>query len=885
MNALSRLSLPVWNRLTFSRRLLITASLALVVAGMVMLYTSTARDALEARQNMEEELQIRLSILPQLMSEMAVIGDYATMRQMLAQMVRREIVARVRFQDRHGAYLESASPRLSLQAPEWFRDWLGLRAPVGSVALNVGGRYYGDIHVELTDLPTVNREWRQLLHHLSVLLLAIVLDFIGIWLVLRNGLRPLRDLDRGSRSLGQGDLSVRLPELGAPELREAIIAFNHMADRLEVREAGFRTLTQAVEQSPVSVMITDPEGQLEYVNPRFFHVTGYTRSEVLGRNPRFLQSGRTPPSIYHELWGTLRAGEEWRGELINKRKDGTLLWESAAIAPVRDANGTVRHYVAVKEDFTQRRQLEESLRKEEDLMRSLLASMGEGVYGVDREGRCAFINPTALRLLGYPEGADLTGTNLHELIHHHHPDGSNYALEKCHVCRTFIIGEAVRRDDEVFFRADCSSFPVEYHAHPLREGEQVSGAVVTFSDITQRRRTEQSLIQAKQAAEEASRAKSAFLAIMSHEIRTPLNAILGMAELLAESNLDEEQRLGMKVLRRAGNGLLSLITDILDLVAFESGQPVVEFRCFNLADLAQEAQEIHAFAADKKGLRLDTRIDPALPGYIWGDPKRLRQVLLNLIGNAVKFTAEGEVRLEIVRGDSETIRFSVYDTGIGISREQMDRLFEPFFKIDSSSTRQYGGTGLGLAICRQLVEVLKGTVGVESREGEGSQFYFDLPLRACQIDRLTPETPAGETGSGASKPGDVAILLAEDAEDNRMLIQSYLKKVPCRLTMARDGAEAVRLFKAQEFNLLLMDIQMPGMDGLQATRTIRAWEKETKRPHTPILALTAHAMPGDQEKSRLAGCDEHLIKPIRKRELLEVLGRYGATIELDRPRS
>ncbi|MBF0427008.1 MAG: response regulator, partial [Magnetococcales bacterium] len=578
---------------------------------------------------------------------------------------------------------------------------------------------------------------------------------------------------------------------------------------------------------------------------------------------------------------TLLAGGEWRGELINQRKDGALFWESAAIAPVRDAGGITRHYVAVKEDITQRKQLEASLRQEENLMRSLLASMGEGVYGVNREGLCTFINPTALKMLGYSEASNFIGHNPHELIHYQRADGSPYPSAQCQICGVYLQGQTVSRDDERFFRADGASFPVEYRAHPLIDGDQVVGAVVTFSDITQRRHAELSLLHAKQAAEAASRAKSEFLAIMSHEVRTPLNAILGMAEVLAESELNEEQRLGVRVLRRAGNGLLSLITDILDLVAVESGRCTLEFRHIVLTELARETLAIHAFAAERKGVRLESYIDATLPERIGGDPKRLRQVLFNLVGNAVKFTGHGMVRLEINRLDSETIRFSVHDTGIGINKEQQASIFDPFFKIDASNTRQYGGTGLGLAICRKLVEIMEGHIHVESQEGKGSHFHLDLPLRRVEkpthdalVFNSLPEVP---TPKGPR--GKCAILVADDAEDNRVLIRAFLKKLPCRLAMAHDGAEAVKLFTSRTFDLVLMDIQMPIMDGLQATTAIRSWEKESGHGRTPILALTAHAMPADKEKSHAAGCDEHLIKPITKSDLLSALARHAISFE------
>jgi signal transduction histidine kinase len=434
------------------------------------------------------------------------------------------------------------------------------------------------------------------------------------------------------------------------------------------------------------------------------------------------------------------------------------------------------------------------------------------------------------------------------------------------------------------WRADGTSFPAEYWSYPeIRDGA-VTGAVVTFNDITKRKLAEMEIIRAKELAESATKSKSEFLASMSHEIRTPMNAIIGMANLLLESPLSAEQMQCVRVFRDAGESLLRIINNILDFSKIEAGQLSLESVPFSLHELMRGALEIMAFKATEKNIGLSSDVAADVDDGLTGDPSRLRQILINLIGNAIKFTSVGGVHVAVVKvqdmrssPDEICLRFAVKDTGIGIPAAMQETVFDRFAQVDSTESRKSGGTGLGLAISRQLATLMGGRIWVESVEGEGSTFYFTVSLKKIRAEAMAApaeekaETPAG--AGGAVRP--LRILLVDDNEDNRLLILLYLKKLPHLVDVAYDGLEAVEKIRAgQVYDLILMDVQMPVMDGYMATGHIRAWEKDHNLKHTVIVALTAHALREDEEKSLAAGCDGHLTKPITKQQLHSAIERF-----------
>ena len=637
-----------------------------------------------------------------------------------------------------------------------------------------------------------------------------------------------------------------------------------------------------------SSIATDAKGVIQIFNVGAERMLGYAAAEVMNKiTPADISDPREliarAKSLSAELATPITPGFEAlvfkasRGiediyELTYIRKDGSRFPAVVSVTALRDAQDVIIGYLLIGTDNTARKLVEEEQKKSDQRLRdqqfytrSLIEANIDAIMTTDPSGIITDVNKqmealtdcTRDELIGAPFKSYFTD-----------PERAEAAIK-------LVLSEKSVTDYELTARArDGKQTVVSYNATTFYDRNRtLQGVFAAARDVTERKRVEAELQQAKAAAESASRTKSEFLASMSHEIRTPMNAIMGIADLLAKTALSPEQGKYVQIFRRAGDNLLNLINDILDLSKVEASQLELEQTGFSLHDHLEKVMEMVATRANEKGLALVCEIAPGVPNDLVGDPTRLRQVLLNLLGNAIKFTESGEVSLRVTEDGNfavpTALRFAVADTGIGIPSEKLGRVFERFTQADSSTTRRFGGSGLGLTISRRLVELMGGRIWVESGVGKGSVFSFAVPFEIWPSTNRPALITVGADPE-AQLPA-LRILLAEDSADNCTITMAYLEDTPYQVDIAETGAIACEKFTSGHYDLVLMDRQMPVMDGLTATRSIRAWEQANDRPPTPIIALTASALKGDREMCLAAGCTAFLTKPIKQEVLLQAI--------------
>jgi PAS domain S-box-containing protein len=637
---------------------------------------------------------------------------------------------------------------------------------------------------------------------------------------------------------------------------------------LDVSTRKLRQLSLAVDSFPDGVVITDNKGIIEYVNAGFERQTGYRADEVIGETPHILNSSHHSEEFYQEFWRVLRSGETWRGELRNRRKDGTLFWVEEIIASVRNEAGTIVNYVSVWRDQTERRAMESAIERSEHMLRVAVDTIDEGFVIYDDEDRLIFCNEKYRKI--YAASADLLvqGNRFEDIVRSGAERGQ--------------YSQAIGRVDEwVRERVAAHQSGNTTLLQPLEDGRWLKilerktpdGYIVGFRiDITE-------LMQTKEAAESSNRAKSQFLANMSHEIRTPMNAIIGLSHLCLQTELAPLQHDYLGKIHASAETLLGIINDILDFSKIEAGKLKLERIPFEISSVIANIEALLASKAAEKGLRFVVTLDPSVPNILQGDPLRLGQVLINLMSNSVKFTAAGSIELGITLADQAEehviLRFAVTDTGIGMNDQQVGKLFQAFDQADSSTTRKYGGTGLGLTICKQLVDLMGGGIEVQSQPDQGTTITVNLGFNRVsnlQHPAHAPhlETRLGSTAEMAPLSGK-RILLVEDNELNRMVGAGLLKKAGVQVSIAEDGERALEILEQEDFDIILMDIQMPNMDGLTAARAIRA---QMRFATIPIIALTAHAYAEERENCLAAGMNDLITKPIVPDTLYATLGRH-----------
>jgi PAS domain S-box-containing protein len=730
---------------------------------------------------------------------------------------------------------------------------------------------------------------------LSCMVTVLAVTLVGMGVMSFMVLRPIAALNAAIVARREGDRSIRALVAHQDEIGAVTDEFNHLLDVVDAGDAAAQAHAQAMEianreleflrfafDQHSDVSMTDGRGRITHVNQKFCEISGYTREELLGSDHRMLNSGFHTPEFWRKMYAVTAAGEVWHGEICNRRHDGELYWVEATIVPHLGPDGNVERFISIRTDISERRCADEALRYERARLKTFVEYAPAAIAMLDRNMRYVAVSRrwlTDYRL----EGHDVVGRSHYEVFPNV-PERWRLIHQRC------LAGHVERKDYDVWRPEGWSTDQcLRWEVRPWSDAEGSIGGLLMFTeDITEIKRIEDSLQTALSKAENANRTKSEFLANMSHEIRTPMTAILGYTDLMLDDPAmarDEQRRVqSLRTIRRNGEHLLDVINDILDLSKIEAGMMTCESIVCSPQRVIEDLALMMRPRAEGKGICLDVEFDGPLPAEVLSDPTRLHQILMNLVGNAIKFTPEGSVRLttRFVSAPDPHLVFDVVDTGIGMSADQLERLFLPFSQGDASTTRKFGGTGLGLAISKRLANMLDGDIEVvTSTPGEGSHFRFRLRggvsadgglVDAKDCATITSIDPRRTTN--ITPLGGCRILLAEDGDDNQRLIAHLLRRAAATVTIADNGLKAIEAVEAAQqagtaFDVILMDMQMPLLDGYQATARLRA------SGYTgTIIALTAHAMSDDRDKCLAAGCSEYLTKPVDRRAMIAMLLRF-----------
>ncbi|WP_345972058.1 FIST N-terminal domain-containing protein [Sulfurimonas diazotrophicus] len=617
---------------------------------------------------------------------------------------------------------------------------------------------------------------------------------------------------------------------------------------------------------------TDPNGIITYVNPNFERISGYTRGELIGQSHNIVRSPKTPDSLFVEMWQTITSGQIWHGSFANRRKDGSDYYVKSSIIPLHDEKNRIVEFFAIREDITDLIETQLAYKREHTFTQKLLNN-DENIILIIRNGMTEKVNQAFFRLFPFKDLDDLRRSKrcINSLFIP--KEGFLSAGGVAHPWYQKLLDEPNRIHKVLMEDKEGVVHTFSARARQVTfENDQY--IFCSFNDVTE-------LEEARVQAETAEEAQATFLANMSHEIRTPMNGILGFTGMLKKSGLNAQQLEYLEIIERSSATLLDIINDVLDFSKIQSHHMVIESIPVDLYSELSIAFSLMQPVARKKRLNYSSHFDPAMHEIILGDPTRLKQIIINLLSNAIKFTpSSGEVKLrtevlETHPGDGQWVRFVIEDNGIGIQKEKQDRIFSAFTQANESTTREFGGTGLGLSISASLVEAMGGELKLYSKEGKGTVFYFDLLLTpydtAATAMARTEEAPPEEETAEAAINSDMRVLVAEDLEMNRLLVQLLLSNYGIDAVFVENGREVLEKLEAATFDLILMDVNMPVLNGLDATRRIR----EELGSSVPIIALTANAMEGDREKFMQSGMNGYLTKPLEEKSLEAVLRQYS----------
>jgi PAS domain S-box-containing protein len=689
--------------------------------------------------------------------------------------------------------------------------------------------------------------------------------------------------------------ALYLPDISDGEVQGFYVVIHDVSEVVESRQA----LASALRENDVLVRtineqmlysVTDAEGIILEVNDNFCAAFGYGRDQLIGVHHRLLSSGQHDRTFWADMRAAVMAGRTWNGTVCNQAVDGTAKWFDTVIAPYFNEHGVIERYVALHTDVTARQAADAALRHVSALLGNVLRAATEmSMVATDTQGLITVFNAGAERMLGY-SAAEMVGRTSAARLH----DDAEVAARAAELRRELgepvegmrtIIQMAERHGFEArewtYVRKDGSRFPVLLTVTTIRDdGGALLGYLGIGVDISQRKHDDAILHESIQRAQQASIAKSQFVANMSHEIRTPMNAMLGMLELLLRTELSARQHDYVDKARGAGATLMALLNDVLDFSKIDAGKLELDRHVFAVDTLLRELETVLAGVHVNKQVEIMFDIAPAIPARLYGDGQRIGQVLVNLAGNALKFTQAGFVVVDIAllagHAGAMTLRFSVSDTGIGIPAAQLGMIFDGFTQAEASTARRFGGTGLGLAISARIVALMGGQLEVSSEVGRGSRFWFDITLDTVPDDAALPAAAAPlPRPPRQQRLAGLRLLVVEDNALNRQVAFELLAAEGARVDLAEGGQQGIDMAAdpACTYDAVIMDVQMPDVDGLEATRRIRAMPTLAQ---LPILAMTANVSNADRDACLAAGMDSHIGKPF---DIDEVVARVRGLIE------